>query len=63
MTLTPSAGGTDLNHRFDRLSAPAWFQIVQPVMFPFIGRNMMKKGLQGIKVRVEAGAGKAAAAT
>jgi uncharacterized protein YndB with AHSA1/START domain len=63
MTLTPSAGGTDLNHHFDRLSAPTWFKIVQSVMVPVIGKNMMKKGLQGIKMRVEAGAGKEAAAT
>jgi uncharacterized protein YndB with AHSA1/START domain len=54
MTLTPAAGGTDLHHRFDRLSAPAWFRIVQPLMFPVLGKNMMKKGLRSIKTNVEA---------
>jgi uncharacterized protein YndB with AHSA1/START domain len=59
--LTPSNGGTRLSHSFERLTAPAWFKVVQPVMWPFIGRSMVANGLKNIKAKVEAGAGKQAA--
>jgi len=62
MTLEPIAGGTRLNHRSDALERPGWLKSVQPVMFPIIGKKMMTAGLNNIKARVEAGAGREAMA-
>jgi uncharacterized protein YndB with AHSA1/START domain len=62
MSLEPIAGGTRLRHRMDALQRPTWFAIVQPVMFPILGKKMMTTGLSNIKARVEAGAGQEAAA-
>ena len=57
MTVTPENGGTKLSHRSEGLKVPGWFKVVQPIMFPLIGRKMMTKGLSNIKAKVEAGAG------
>lgn len=58
MTLESIAGGTRLHHKAEGLRLPAWFKIVQPVTFRFIGQKMITNGLDNIKARVEAGAGK-----
>lgn len=60
MTLEPIAGGTRLRHKAEGLRVPGWFKVVQPMMFPFIGKKMQTHGLQNIKTRVEAGGGKEA---
>lgn len=55
MTLTPSNGGTRLTHRCDALRRPAWFAVVQPLVFPFVGKRMMVNGLRNIQANVERG--------
>ncbi len=62
MTLEPIAGGTRLSHRAEGLQTPGWFKVVQPLMFPFVGKKMHVGGLNNIKARVEAGGGKEVAA-
>jgi uncharacterized protein YndB with AHSA1/START domain len=58
MSLEPIAGGTRLSHKAEGLRVPGWFKVVQPLMFPFVGKKMQTNGLQNIKARVEAGGGK-----
>ncbi len=55
MTLEPAGNGTLLTHRCDAISRPGWFAVVQPMLFPLIGKKMMTQGLANIKARVEAG--------
>lgn len=62
MTLERMNGGTRLRHKAEGLQRPAWFKVVQPLMFPFIGKKMQVNGLNNIKARVEAGGGKEATA-
>jgi len=57
MTLEPIPGGTRLHHKSEGLRVPGWFKVVQPLMFPFVGKKMTTNGLQNIKARVEAGGG------
>lgn len=54
MSLTPEGDGTRLVHHGDSVKVPGWFRIVQPLMYPFVGRKMATKGLNGIKAHVEA---------
>jgi hypothetical protein len=63
MTLEPRNGGTRLRHKAEGVRVPLWFRVVQPIMFPFIGKKMQVNGLNNIKARVEAGGGKPAAAS
>jgi uncharacterized protein YndB with AHSA1/START domain len=62
MTITPEDGGTRLASRGDGIKTPGWFKVVQKFTFPFVGRKMATKGLANIKAKVEAAAGKEAAA-
>lgn len=56
MTLEPVPGGTRLSHRAEGLRRPAWMKVLQPVMFPLIGKRMQVGGLENIKARIEADA-------
>ena len=53
--IKPEGNGTRLTHRMWRLKAPAYFTVIQPIMYPFVGSKMVKGGLANIKAKVEAG--------
>jgi hypothetical protein len=55
--LIPEGDGTQVRYGLERLSAPLYFRVMQPLMWRLIGRKMLVKGLNNIKARVEAGAG------
>ena len=61
MTLEPIAGGTRLHHLAEGLKTPTWFNVMQAVTFPLVGKKMMTHGLDNIKACIEAGGGKEAA--
>jgi len=46
--------GTRLSHTFWRLKAPLYFRILQPVMYPFLGKKMLAGGVHNIKAKMEA---------
>jgi uncharacterized protein YndB with AHSA1/START domain len=55
-TLTPEGNGTRLAHYNERISAPTWVKLSQPIMYRVFGKKMMINGLANIKKRMEAGA-------
>lgn len=55
-TITPLGDGAKVDYGFERQDAALWFKIMQPLMYPIIGRRMLIQGLNNIKSRIEAGA-------
>ncbi len=54
MALQRQAQGTLLSHRFERIRAPLWVLLIQTwLLYPFVGRPAMQKGLANIKAQVE----------
>ena len=51
--LQPEGPGTRLTHRMLRLKAPAYFKVLQPMMYPIIGKRVVVGGLKNIKAKVE----------
>lgn len=52
--ITPTAAGSHLLHRNERLSAPLYVKLLQgPLMWPLIGKKMVGNGLAKIKANVE----------
>ena len=52
--ITPDGNGTRVNYGFERQEASFLFKLVQPLMYPIIGRRMLVQGLNNIKSRIEA---------
>jgi uncharacterized protein YndB with AHSA1/START domain len=46
--------GTRLTHRMLRLKAPAYFTVIQPILYPILGKKQVVGGLGNIKAKLEA---------
>ncbi|HLF71385.1 MAG TPA: SRPBCC family protein [Dehalococcoidia bacterium] len=55
-TLTPEDGGTRLSHLSERLEAPIYVRVMQPILWPFVGAKMVGGGVANIKRNLESGA-------
>ena len=53
-SLQPEGSVTRLTHTMWRLKAPAYFTVLQPILYPILGRKQIAGGLQNIKARLEA---------
>jgi uncharacterized protein YndB with AHSA1/START domain len=52
--LQAEESGTRLTHKMWRLQAPLYFKLLQPLLWPVIGRKMVSGGLANIKANLEA---------
>ena len=52
--LTGSGGRTHVTQSVERLGAPLWFRLVQPVLWRAMGGKMVSNGLANLKATVEA---------
>lgn len=51
--LTGNGGTTHVVHAVERLDAPVWFKVAQPVLWKVIGGRMVGNGLANMKQRLE----------
>jgi len=52
--IRPEGSATRVTQSFDRLNAPFYIKVIQPMLlYPLLGKGMFDKGLNGIKAHLE----------